>query len=49
MGLLDINISDEDRPRVDRLITVLERLTRVIEQTVNKELVVRANLEDKKV
>ena len=48
MGLLDINISNEDRPRVDRLIAVLERLTRVIEQvTSQKQLVVRADLEDK--
>ena len=49
MGLLDINISDQDRPRVDRLIAVLERLTRVIEKTTNQELIVRATLEDRKV
>lgn len=48
MGLLDINISDEDRPRVDRLINVLERLTRVIEKTTSQELIVRATLEDRK-
>ena len=48
MGLLDVNISDQDRPRVDRLIAVLERLTRVVEQvTGTKQLVVRADLEDK--
>jgi hypothetical protein len=48
MGLLDINISDQDRPRVDRLINVLERLTRVIEQlSGQKQLVVRAEFEDK--
>jgi len=49
MGLLDINISQEDRPRVDRLIAVLERLTRVAEQLAGqKQLVVRAEFEDKK-
>ena len=48
MGLLDINISQEDRPRVDRLIAVLERLTRVVEQvTGTKQLVVKATFEDK--
>jgi hypothetical protein len=49
MGLLDVNISDQDRPRVDRLIAVLERLARVAEQVSGqKQLVVRAELEDKK-
>jgi hypothetical protein len=53
MGLLVpdsfiVNISDQDRPRVDRLISVLERFTAVIENVTSKQqLVLRVDLEDK--
>lgn len=44
MGLLDISISDKDRPRVDQLISILERLVQVLEKN---QLVARVSLEEK--
>jgi hypothetical protein len=52
MGLLVpdsfvVNISAEDRPRVDRLVNVLDRLVGLLEHVVNqKELVIRANFDN---
>ena len=48
MGLFNVSISDEDRPRVDALIAVLNRLATLGEVVVNqKQLEVKVDLVNK--
>lgn len=48
MGLFTVSISDEDRVRVDQLISVLTRMTALLETVVNqKELIARVDLVNK--
>lgn len=39
MGLFTVNISNEDRPRVDRALDVIERLVNVLERISNGQLI----------
>lgn len=49
MGLLDVNISKEDRPRIDRLTNVLERVVSLAEEVVRgRELTIRISLDAKR-
>jgi hypothetical protein len=49
MGIpVTVNVSDEDRARIDRLTTLLAQVVTLVRETAGtKELVVRLALEDK--
>jgi hypothetical protein len=48
MGLLDVNISKEDRPRVDAIIQIMRRLTDLLSALeTTKQVVIRIEVADK--